>query len=169
MKMLKIKRCLKCKRELPVNEFNKDRSRKDNFSDRCRKCRREYYQGHQEKISQQQRRYHEIYREGIAQRSKKRRGTIIGYLRCVFNDMNQRCGNPNAGNYKYYGGRGIQNRFKAADEFVSYVIDVLQVDPRGLQIDRIDNDGHYEKGNIRFVTREVNMNNRKHPKKVAVA
>ena len=46
-----------------------------------------------------------------------------------------------------------------------YVIDELRVDPRGLQIDRIDNDGHYEKGNIRFVTCVENNNNRCNSKK----
>lgn len=43
---------------------------------------------------------------------------------------------------------------------MNYVVDILKVDPRGFDIDRIDNNGHYEKGNIRFVTHKENCNNR---------
>ena len=74
--------------------------------------------------------------------------------------MNQRCNNPEAQNYKYYGGRGIKNKFTSLDEFRDYVMNELRVDPRGLDIDRIDNSGHYEKGNIRFITHKENCQNR---------
>ncbi|GAG94210.1 unnamed protein product, partial [marine sediment metagenome] len=91
----------------------------------------------------------------------KRRKTIAGHLRNIFGNILYRCGNIKCRAYKYYGGRGIQNKFKSSDEFVDYVINVLKVDPRGLQIDRIDNNGHYEKGNIRFVTCKENCNNKR--------
>ncbi len=47
------------------------------------------------------------------------------------------------------------------DEFRDYVTGVLGVDPRGLQCDRIDNEGHYERGNIRFVTAKENSHSRR--------
>jgi len=87
--------------------------------------------------------------------------TVNGHLHRVYGSMNQRCNDPKHESYKNYGGRGIKNLFKSSDEFVDYIVNVLQVDPRGLQIDRIDNDGGYEPGNIRFVTREVNQSNRR--------
>jgi len=89
------------------------------------------------------------------------RKTFIGYLHKLFIVIKQRCNNPKTENYKYYGGRGIKCLFKSADEFIDYVVNKLQVDPRGLQIDRIDNNGNYEPGNIRFVTCKENANNRR--------
>ncbi len=86
--------------------------------------------------------------------------TTQGYLRRVFSQMKQRCQNPNDKAYSRYGGRGIKVLFSSADEFIDYVMNVLMVEPRGLTIDRVDNDGHYEKGNIRFVTLRENLRNR---------
>lgn len=37
----------------------------------------------------------------------------------------------------------------------------LKIDPRGLTIDRIDNSGNYEKGNIQFITHKENNQNRR--------
>lgn len=46
METMTTKRCPRCKREKPVTEFHKDRSRKDGLNHRCRDChrahRREY-------------------------------------------------------------------------------------------------------------------------------
>jgi len=75
--------------------------------------------------------------------------TINGCLRRCYARIKDRCENPNNSSYKYYGGRGIELRF-TSDEFVEYVVNVLQQDPRGLSIDRVDSDGHYEPGNIWF-------------------
>ncbi len=87
-------------------------------------------------------------------------GTIDGHLRAVYSNIVQRCCNPHDKDYHNYGGRGIKCMFYSADEFVNYVNFALKVDPRGLQVDRIDNNGNYEAGNIRFVTAGVNISNR---------
>lgn len=61
-----------------------------------------------------------------------------------------------------YGGRGIsvcdewRNSF---DAFAQWAVS-SGFSPE-LQIDRINNDGNYEPGNCRWVTKKVNMNNRK--------
>ncbi len=77
--------------------------------------------------------------------------------------MKQRCNDSETSGYRYYGERGIKLLF-TPDQFVDYVINTLKVDPRGLTIDRIDNDGHYEPGNIRFVTHKENCQNRRQRK-----
>lgn len=147
--------------------------------DKLREYQKKWREENREKVLRRWKEYYKKNREDCLRRNEKYRGnnrdkinqkrrgsvkkygaTINGHLRRTFNSMKRRCNNPNIHNYSRYGGRGIRNKFKSADEFVDYVINELRVDPRGLQIDRIDNNGHYEKGNIRFVTAEVNTNNR---------
>ena len=93
---------------------------------------------------------------------KKYNSTIRGCLVRRYHAMVNRCINPKCEDYKNYGGRGIECKFESIDDFRDYVMNELQVDPRGLDIDRIDNDGHYEKGNIRIVTHLENSRNRGH-------
>ncbi len=119
-----------------------------------------YYKTHKEEIVRRQKAYDQIHKVEKKKSNMTRRQTVIGCLLGIFSDMKRRCNNPKAGNYKWYGGRGIKVCFKSANEFVDYVVNELCVDPRGLQIDRIDNEGNYESGNIRFVTAKMNCQNR---------
>jgi len=88
---------------------------------------------------------------------RRRHLTVEGYLRNVLKGIRQRCYNPNVAIYKYYGGRGIECKFTSSRDFIDWVVNVLQVDPRGLDCDRIDDNGHYEKGNIQFITHGDNI------------
>ncbi len=175
------KYCGGCETDLSVDEFNRDKRSKDGLQSRCRGCegdyrdtnrerrnqqKREHYKANQNRINQQSREYRNANRGKINQRKKEHyrenqdrlldsqreyRGTINGHLRHVFHGMEQRCSDPKCKDYKNYGDRGIQNKFTSSDEFVNYVINVLQADPRGKHIHRIDNDGNYEPGNIEFL------------------
>ncbi len=173
---MRTKVCPKCEQRLLVTEFSQCQSKKDGLQSHCRKCRNEYYQRNRGKISKRAKEYRIKNRDAISERAKEYRcknrsrlseyhrnyyATIKGHLKQIFAGMTQRCTSPNCGNFKHYGGRGIENKFKSSSKFVDYVINNLRVDPRGLEIDRIDNNGHYEKGNIRFVTHTENLNNRK--------
>ena len=54
-----------------------------------------------------------------------------------------------------YSGR-VEFRFNSFEEFYEH----LGPRPDGHELDRIDNDGHYEVGNVQWVTREQNLGNR---------
>ena len=68
----------------------------------------------------------------------------------------QRCTNPNDAAYERYGGRGIEFRFGSPLEMAMYVQEVLGLD-RTKEIDRINNNGHYEVGNLRLSTESQNL------------
>ena len=68
----------------------------------------------------------------------------------------QRCTNPNNPGYKNYGARGIQWRIT----YKALLAEIGQR-PDGCSLDRIDNDGHYESGNIRWATRKQQNANRR--------
>ena len=69
--------------------------------------------------------------------------------------MVQRCTDPGKDNYKYYGGRGIAvcERWST---FAGFLADMGER-PAGTQLSRIDNDGNYEPGNVRWATRAENV------------
>lgn len=74
----------------------------------------------------------------------------------------QRCHNPKDRSWRNYGGRGIECRFGSVAEAVAYIKEALPHPTYlKLDIDRTDNDGHYERGNLRLVTRKENLANRR--------
>jgi len=176
-----MKACTKCKTEYPATSefFYPAKGFKNGLRSDCRQCSlkkgkkyyqenresclqkgKRYYQENQEQCKGSHKRYYYANHKMSLQRGKRYYSTIHGYLKRIYNGMKRRCTNSNVHNYERYGGRGIECRF-TSDEFRDYVTNVLKVDPRGLQIDRINNNGNYEPGNIRFVTAKENCNNRR--------
>lgn len=76
----------------------------------------------------------------------------------VWSAIHQRCKNPKSTAYKYYGERGI-SVCERWNKFENFLEDMGER-PEGMTLDRIDNDGNYEPSNCRWVTHQVNCNNR---------
>jgi hypothetical protein len=73
----------------------------------------------------------------------------------------QRCENPKDRQFPLYGARGIKFLFPSVTAAGLWIIKHLGLPKRSLELDRIDNNGHYAPGNIRFVTRQANSGNRR--------
>jgi hypothetical protein len=78
-----------------------------------------------------------------------------------------RCNNVKSTYYKNYGGRGISvcSRWM---EYQNFLSDMGRAPSVKHQIDRIDNDGNYEPGNCRWVTRTENMRNTRRKRMVNI-
>lgn len=78
----------------------------------------------------------------------------------IWRSVIQRCYETKSATYKYYGGRGV----KVCDEWLNpFVFNNWLIEngyKKGLQIDRINNDGNYEPSNCRFVTPAENSQNK---------
>lgn len=77
-----------------------------------------------------------------------------------YHSMIDRCYNQNNPRYHDYGGRGIRvhDSLRNCPDYVSYCISLPGADI-SLEIDRIDNNGNYEPGNLRWVDRKTNTSN----------
>jgi hypothetical protein len=79
-----------------------------------------------------------------------------------WDSMKQRCYNPNAAKYPSYGARGISVSDEWRDSFVSFY-DYMMALPNAMRpdytIDRIDNEGDYEPGNVRWASRHTQQAN----------
>jgi hypothetical protein len=144
------KSCTRCKAdyEATLENFAPDKRASDNLQSQCRVCDRE-------KVAEYRRKNPNRKQDWLDGNEERAKATGISYysskngdLHRKFNNMKYRCSNQKA-----YVAKGIKNKFKNFEHFRSYVVEVLGVDPRGLVCHRPDNDGHYEEGNIEFVTR----------------
>ena len=86
--------------------------------------------------------------------------------------MIRRCYDEHHGEFKNYGGRGLVVHgewLKSVEAFISDVRrDIGKRPSRFYSIDRIDTNGHYEPGNIRWSTQSVQNRNRRNNRSVTI-
>jgi len=81
----------------------------------------------------------------------------------VYHAALNRCRSPRDRAYKNYGGRGIEFRFKSYAEFINHIGGRPS---KKHTLERINNDGHYAIGNVRWVTRKEQAENTRRSRKL---
>jgi hypothetical protein len=75
--------------------------------------------------------------------------------------MKMRCLNPTVPCFKHYGGRGIQVCERWRRSFAEFFADVGPRPSPKHTLERLDNNGHYEPGNVRWATYAEQMRNKR--------
>jgi hypothetical protein len=76
-------------------------------------------------------------------------------------NMKTRCENPSTPYYKNYGGRGIHVCEEWAKSFMAFYVHVGPRPTSRHTVERIDNTGHYEPGNVKWALRSENLRNKR--------
>lgn len=84
----------------------------------------------------------------------------------IYNNMNQRCYNPKNKAYKSYGGRGISvcGRWRAS--FENFYEDMGERPGTEFTLERVNNDGIYEKSNCKWATKIEQARNKRTNRKI---
>ncbi len=143
--------CGGCKNFVDKSEFGKDSYRYDGLVWKCRPC---WNAGTREAKARWRRRQGIPYIEG--KHAKHGRAGTPEYVSWV--SAKSRTTNPKVVYWDSYGGRGITMCKEWRDNFLAFY-KYMGPRPPGHSLDRIENDGNYEPGNVRWATRKQQMRN----------
>lgn len=148
--------CGKCGEPKDTSLFSKDPKMKGGFRSWCKKCTSKAASDINKKR----------YVEDPTYRSRQLEASEIHQERYPYSgtwqQMNQRCLNPNHEAYKNYGGRGIsvcKDWQDSYEKWYDYVSKLPHFSEEGYTQDRVNNDGNYEPDNIRWATSKEQLAN----------
>jgi hypothetical protein len=97
-------------------------------------------------------------RHGVARRGNSRPPEYTAWQ-----SMKERCSNPNRADFRNYGGRGIRvcEAWTGRDGFRRFLEHVGPRPDTSHSLDRINPNGHYEPGNVRWASSHVQSKNRR--------
>jgi hypothetical protein len=176
--------CSGCGKEKPLSEFGKCKKVKSGLRAECNQCRKDYAEKNKEHIKNYQKNYnlenkeelkkkkHEYYlinqktfKNNAAIQRKNNPNYNTDYYqehsknnpwKYTFFNIKQRCENPKANDYKYYGGRGIKCLI-TPEEIKELWFRDKAYEMNKPNIDRKDNNGDYIFSNCRFIESLENL------------
>lgn len=149
--------CNKCRLFKDRSEFHKDSFRHDGLCYMCKPCHCEATKIYKARW----RRRHGIpYIKG----KHVKHGMTSTPEYKAWDSAVSRTTNPNVKCWERYGGRGITMCQEWRDSFMAFY-EHIGPRPDGLSLDRIDNDGNYEPGNVRWATKKQQTANKRWPRK----
>jgi hypothetical protein len=95
------------------------------------------------------------------QKRKEQHGLSAHPLYGTWLEMRRRCRDKNIPSYRNYGGRGICVCQKWDASFTEFLKDVGNRPEGDYSLDRINNNGNYEPGNVRWATKKQQVKNRR--------
>ena len=99
------------------------------------------------------------FRDQSLSERRFKHGMSDGPEHIAWQRMRIRCYCKTSDNYAFYGGRGIQVCDKWRDSFEAFLADIGPKPSKTSSLDRIDSNGHYEPGNVRWAEKLVQANN----------
>lgn len=86
---------------------------------------------------------------------------VPDWLQYRVTNMKRRCTSPKDAGWPRYGGRGIEFRFDSVITGALWIVENLGIpeSPEAMHLDRINNEGHYEPGNLRWASFALNQSN----------
>lgn len=110
-----------------------------------------------------------VVRGGSIKNCGKHRGWSKHPLYATWYGIKSRCSNSNQPSFENYGGRGISMCDRWWNSFLLFAEDIskeIGIKPSSAHtMDRINNDGHYEPGNVRWATAQEQSDNQR-PRKI---
>lgn len=120
---------------------------------------RAYYQINKERLK-------DIWQKRYRANPREEMGKVKAYRqanpeRVALWDAISRCHNPKHASYYLYGARGIKCLFTTSSQLIAII---GKRPEKGYSLDRINNNGNYAVGNVRWATAKEQANNKRNSK-----